>query len=141
MTMAQKARRPKKGSKKKSVKRKVLRKRPVKKKNQAKKKTKSAKRKKTAKKPSVKKGPKLPAEPVGRVTHYFPKVKAAAVMIERENLRVGDTLYFKGHTTHFKQTVDSLQMNHQSVAKAAPGDEVGIQVKSRTREHDFVFKL
>ena len=140
--MAKKTRKPKKRSKKKSVKRKTVRKkRPAKKKAQVKKKSKTAKPKKGAKKPPVKKGPKLPAEPLGRVTHYFPQVKAAAVMIERERLRVGDTLYFKGHTTHFKQTVNSLQINHESVAAAAPGDEVGIQVKSRTREHDLVFKL
>lgn len=120
----------KKGKKKKkSVKRRIVRKkRPVKKKAR------------TAKKPS-KKRPKLPPEPLGRVTHYFPKARAAAVMIEREGLRVGDVLYFKGHTTRFKQTIDSLQINHQPVTEASPGDEVGIRVKARTREHDLVFRL
>ena len=138
--MAQ-TRKPKKESKKKPVKRKAVRKKgPAKKKTQVKKKSKPAKAKKGAKKP-VRKGPRLPAEPIGRVTHYFPQVKAAAVMIERENLRVGDTLYFKGHTTNFKQTVHSIQINHESVTLASPGDEVGVQVKSRTREHDLVFKL
>lgn len=86
-------------------------------------------------------GPKLPTEPIGRVTHYFPKVKAAAIMIERDGIRVGDSLYFKGHTTRFKQAVASLQINHQTVSQASPGDEVGMAVKSRTRQHDLVFKL
>ena len=139
--MAPKTRKPKKGSKKKSIKRKAVRKkRPAKNKTQVKKKSKLAKAKKGAKKP-VRKGPKLPSESIGRVTHYFPQVKAAAVMIERKSLKVGDTLYFKGHTTNFKQTVNSIQINHKSVTSASPGDEVGVQVKSRTREHDLVFKL
>jgi len=90
---------------------------------------------------AVAKGPKLPAEPIGRVTHYFPKVKATAIMIERDEIRVGDSLYFKGHTTRFKQAVASLQINHQAVSQASPGDEVGMAVKSRTRQHDLVFKL
>jgi len=87
------------------------------------------------------KGPQLPAEPVGRVTHYFPKVRAAAVMIQHDRIRAGDVLYFKGHTTRFKQQVASLQINRQPVSEASSGQEVGIQVKSRTREHDLVFNL
>ena len=62
-------------------------------------------------------------------------------MIEKDGVRVGDTLYYKGHTTHFKQRVDSLQINHQTVEQASSGEEVGIRVKSRTRENDLVFKL
>lgn len=85
--------------------------------------------------------PKLPQEPIGRVTHYFPKVRASAVMIERDRIQPGDILYFKGHTTRFKQKVESLQVNRQPVSEASPGEEVGIQVRARTREHDLVFKL
>ncbi len=108
-----------------------------------------AKKKKAAKRPSKKKrvvkkakaGPELPSEPVGRVTHYFPKVKATAIMIERDRVRVGDTLYFKGHTTRFKQQVESMQLEHQAVSEASPGQEIGIRTRSRTRERDLVFKL
>ena len=105
-------------------------------------KKKAASRKKASKK-TKKKAPtiQLPAETVGRVTHYFPKVRAAAVLIERDSIRAGDTLYFKGHTTRFKQQVESLQVNHQAVPQGNAGDEVGIRVRSRVREHDQVFKL
>lgn len=129
----------KKPKKKVARKKKIAKKRPFRKKSVAKKKKPTVKsKKKTAKVP---KGPKLPAEPIGRVTHYFPHVKAAAVMIERDNIKPGDTLYFKGHTTHFKQKLESLQIERQAVPQAGPGDEVGIQVRFRTREHDLVFKL
>lgn len=87
------------------------------------------------------KGPKLPAEPVGRVTHYFSKARATAVMIERDGIAVGDVLYFKGHTTAFKQKVESLQIDRVPVSQASSGQEVGIRVRARTREHDLVFRL
>lgn len=108
----------------------------------------SEKKKRIAKKPVEKKKirapkptPRLPSEPIGRVTHYFPKVGATAVLVERDTIRLGDTLYFKGHTTHFKQKVESMQFEHQPILEAISGQEVGIQTKARTREHDLVFKL
>lgn len=129
---------------KKTIKRKTKKKTPVRKKTA--KKSRPGK-KATARKPKPKKAkpsikiPKLPAEPIGRVTHYFPKARATAILIEREGVRLGDTLYFKGHTTHFKETVRSLQIDRQPVTQAEVEQEVGIQVKGRTREHDLVFKL
>jgi hypothetical protein len=132
----------KKSAKKKKrlvKKKRTAKKRSVKKKRVLRKKSTRKQKKKKGRVPS--KGPELPEEPVGRVTHYFPKVRAAAIMIEREGIRVGDVLYFKGHTTRFKQSVESLQINHQTVVQAGPGDEIGVRVKSRTREHDLVFKL
>lgn len=106
-------------------------------------KRKGVKRKKVVRKKTrvAAKGPELPDEPIGRVTHYFPKVRATALMIERDSVRVGDVLYFKGHTTHFKQKIESMQINHQAVTEASTGDEIGVRTKSRTRGHDLVFKL
>ena len=127
-------------AKKRTVKNRRTAQRPVSRKKRVSKKKSSAK--KTKKKGAkTRRSVELPAEPVGRVTHYFPQVKAAAVRIEREGVRVGDTLYFKGHTTQFKQKVESLQIDRQVVSEAGPESEVGIQVRSRTREHDLVFKL
>ena len=137
--MAKKSRKKKTTAKRKRGTRSKKKKSPAKKRTLKKRKpAQKAKKKKSA---GVPKGIELPAEPIGRVTHYFPKVRATAVMIEREEIRVGDTLYFKGHTTRFKQRVDSLQVNHQTVTQASAGEEVGIQTRSRTREHDRVFKL
>ena len=130
---------PKKKPRKKSRKKTVTRKKTVKK-EKPKKKTSS--RKVTSKKAKrAPKTPKLPAESIGRVTHYFPKARATAILVEREGVRLGDILYFKGHTTHFKETVRSLQIDCKPVTQAEVGQEVGIQVKARTREHDQVFKL
>jgi putative protease len=127
----------KKAAKKKAGKKAV--KRPVKK-------APRPKLKKVLKTPA--KAPVSPAQPppiqgtfIGRVTHYFPHVNAAAIKMEQGTLQVGDQIYLKGHTTDFKQTVDSLQINHVSVPSVKVGDDVGILVKDRVREHDAVYKL
>lgn len=77
---------------------------------------------------------------VGRVTHYFGKIGVAAVELEDE-LRVGDTIHFKGHTSDWTQEVESIQIEHESVEKAGPGDEIGIKVTEHAREHDIVYKV
>jgi len=78
---------------------------------------------------------------IGKVTHYFPHVNAAVIKIEVGELRRGDQIYIKGHTSDFKQKIVSMQINHQRIEKAMVGDEIGIEVKERVREHDAVYKL
>lgn len=140
--MAQKKRKKSSKSKRTSKKRSIKKKRTVAKKMAVRKKSvKKNEKKESAKTKPSKVGPKLPKEPIGRVTHYFSKARAAAAIIERDNIRIGDTLFFKGHTTQFKQIVQSLQINCQPVQQASPGDEIGIGVRSKVREHDLIYKL
>ena len=89
---------------------------------------------------------KSPLEPVqgeevGIVTHYFSKPRVAVLKIKKGKIEVGDSLAFRGHTTNFKQKIESLQINHKSVQSAARGQEVGLQVKARVRPHDTVYKI
>lgn len=65
---------------------------------------------------------------VGRVTHYFPKVKAAAILVEKEKISLGDHLIIVSHGKKIKQTVKSLQINRIPVDEGRPGEDVGIQV-------------
>lgn len=88
-----------------------------------------------------KKEPAIEGTLIGRVSHYFPHVNAAVVVVKKGKLVLGDNLLFKGHTTNFKQTVTSMQMDHVSIQKAKAGDEIGVEVKSRVREHDAVYRL
>ncbi|OGW83735.1 MAG: hypothetical protein A2987_05240 [Omnitrophica bacterium RIFCSPLOWO2_01_FULL_45_10] len=78
---------------------------------------------------------------MGAVTHYFPKVKAAAVKIMKNSLRIGDHVYVKGHTTDFKQGVTSLQLDRVPIEEGKKGKEIGMLVKSRVRIGDSVYKL
>jgi putative protease len=78
---------------------------------------------------------------IGVVTHYFGKIGVAAVEITEGELRVGDTIHVKGHTSDFSQTVDSLQVEHGSVEVVRAGESVGLKVGEHAREHDEVFKI
>ncbi len=80
-------------------------------------------------------------EKIGTITHYFGKIGVATVMITDGELNVGDTIHVKGHTSDFTQTVDSMQVEHESVAVARAGDEVGLKTAEYVREHDAVFKV
>ena len=115
--------------KKKTAKRRVSARRP-----------KAPVRRKSVRKPTVTKVKKPLLEPVGQITHYFPHVKAGVVKVKKGDIRLGDTIHIKGHTTDFKQKVTSLQFDHQPIQKATKGQEVGLQVKSRVRQNDLVFK-
>ena len=77
---------------------------------------------------------------VGRITHYYGKVGVAAVELEDE-LKVGDEIHIKGHTSDWTQKVESIQIEHDQVEKAGPGDVVGIKVVEHAREHDLVYKI
>jgi len=77
---------------------------------------------------------------VGRITHYFAKIGVAAIELEDE-LKVGDTIHIKGHTSDWEQGVSSMQIEHDQVEKAGPGDVIGIKVEGHAREHDVVFKV
>jgi len=75
---------------------------------------------------------------IGEVSHYFGKISVAAIKLAGE-LKVGDTIHIKGHTTDFEQLVDSIQIEHQNIQKAKKGDDIGIKVKEHVREGDEVF--
>jgi len=82
-----------------------------------------------------------PGERTGVVTHYFSHLSVAVVKLEGTTLRVGDTIHFRGHTTDFKQRIDSLQVNHESVQEVGPKDDFGLKVREHVREHDIVYKV
>ena len=104
------------------------------------KKTKLAKKKNKSKKQPRLVKLALAALPNAEVTHYFPHVNAAVLKIKTGDIRIGDELLFKGHTTDFKQRVVSMQIDHKPVLIAKKGDDFGVEVKSRVRAGDLVFK-
>ena len=75
---------------------------------------------------------------IGRVEKFFKKPSVAAVRVEGGGLKVGDQVRFHGATTDFTQTVDSMQVEHDSVQEGKPGDLVGIKTKDRVRPGDMV---
>jgi hypothetical protein len=83
----------------------------------------------------------LPGEVrVGVVTHYYGHLSVAAVKLEVA-LKVGDTVRVIGHTSDFRQKVDSMQIEHEAVTEAIGGDEIGLKVAQHAREHDVVYRV
>jgi putative protease len=85
--------------------------------------------------------PAPPGKRIGVVTHYFGQVSVAIVRLESGTLRVGDMIHIRGHTTDFKQKVESLQVDHAPATEVGPKDDFGLKVVEHAREHDVVFKV
>lgn len=110
----------------------------------AKKKT-AAKPKTAPRKPTAMPPPAAPAAPpgmerIGIVTHYYNHLSVAILKLEKGNLRVGDFIHIRGHTSDFAQPVDSMEIDHVHVNEARPGQSFGLRVREHAREHDVVYK-
>jgi len=77
---------------------------------------------------------------VGVVNDYFAKVNVAGIDMTG-NLKVGDTIHVKGHTTDFEQVVESIQIEHEQLQEVKAGDAIGIKVTERCRGGDTVFRV
>ena len=77
---------------------------------------------------------------VGKVTHYFSKIGVAIIEITDGSIKAGDEIHIKGHTTDFKQKVHSMQIEHEKVELAEPGQSIGIKVNEPVRANDLVYK-
>lgn len=78
---------------------------------------------------------------IGRVVHFFPRPSAAAIELTNGDLKLGDRIRIRGHTTNFAQVVTSMQIENQPVEAAFVGQTIGVKVIERVREGDLVYKL
>lgn len=77
---------------------------------------------------------------IGKVTHYFKKIGVAVLELFDE-VKVGDTIHIKGHSTDFTQKVASMQIEHKPIETARPGENIAIKVDDVVKENDLVFKV
>lgn len=77
---------------------------------------------------------------IGKITHYFGHLGVAVIELSEE-LDAGDAIRVVGGQTDFTQPVDSMEVEHQKVEKAKPGDSVGLKVQQKVREGYKVYKL
>jgi translation initiation factor IF-2 len=78
---------------------------------------------------------------IGVVTHYFDRIEVAAIRLTKGTLKTGDTVRIRGRATDLRQVVASMQIEHEAVAEAKRGDEIGIKVGERVHQHDKVFRI
>ena len=157
-TKTKKAQVKKRATKRKATKKKVTRrpkaakKRPATKKKSGRK-SKALKKRPAARKPAAPKPkpipPKKPAaslpsageERIGVVTHFYTHLSVAIIQMESGTLREGDTIHIKGHTSDFRQRVESMEINHIHVPQVTAGQVFGLRVTEHAREYDVVFKV
>ncbi len=77
---------------------------------------------------------------VGKVTHYFTKIGVAVIEVTDGSIKVGDEVHIKGHTSDFRQKITSMQIEHENVEVAEPGQSIGVKVEAPVRAHDAVYK-
>ena len=77
---------------------------------------------------------------IGSVSDYFARVGVAGIELTGD-LKVGDVIHIKGHTTDVELKVPSMQIDRVDVPEAKTGQAVGIKVADRVRRGDVVYKV
>ncbi len=76
---------------------------------------------------------------IGFVEHYFNHLSVAAIKITNGPLKVGDTIHVKGHTTDFTEKILTMQIKNADVHEANSGDDIGVKMVGKCRDHDKVY--
>lgn len=77
---------------------------------------------------------------VGKITHYFDRISVAVLALDQE-VKVGETIHIQGRTTDITQRIASMEIEHQKIESAGPGDEVALKVIEPVREGDVIYKV
>jgi translation elongation factor EF-1alpha len=77
---------------------------------------------------------------IGSVSDFFARPVVAGIELTA-NLKVGDKIHIKGHTTDLELVVESMQIQNVNVTEGKPGDAVGVKVPDRVRRGDTVYKV
>lgn len=77
---------------------------------------------------------------IGAIIHYYDHINVAVVKLSG-TLKAGDSIHVKGATTDFTEKVESMQIEKDKIEEAKAGQEIGLKVQERVREHDKIFKV
>jgi putative protease len=79
---------------------------------------------------------------IGKVTHYYPSVKAGTVFVNTGELKVGDDICVIGKTTGIEyMKVERMEIEKKEVQSVAKGQEVGILFPETVRKNDDVYLI
>ena len=79
-------------------------------------------------------------EMIGTVADFFAHPVVAGIELTGV-LKIGDKIRIKGHTTDLELSVNSMQINNESIEEAKAGDCIGVKVPERIRKGDKVYKI
>lgn len=78
---------------------------------------------------------------IGKIAHYFPKVKVAAVYINSGKLKIGDKILILGDKTGvIRQKIERIEINNKPIKLAEKGQEIGIKIPG-ARKGDKVYLI
>jgi len=77
---------------------------------------------------------------IGFISHYYNHLEVGIIELS-DSLKIGDTIHIKGAHDDFTQSVDSIQIEHDSVEEAKAGESVGVKVTQKIHENDKVYKI
>lgn len=79
-------------------------------------------------------------EKIGDITHYFSELSVAIIKLSKP-VEVGDEIrVIGGEDTDFTQQIEGMEIDHEKIEKANPGQQVGVKVKEKVREGYEVYK-
>lgn len=76
---------------------------------------------------------------IGKVSHYFDKINVAVVKLTAA-VALGDELIFRKGEEEVMQTLESIQIDNESLQKAKAGDVVGVEVHTPVKPGTEVYK-
>jgi len=82
---------------------------------------------------------KVLEKPIGKVVHFYNKIKVAVVKFSKP-FKAGEKVKFSGATTSFSQVISSLEIDYKKVKTAPKGKKIGIKILKRARVGDEIFK-
>jgi putative protease len=77
---------------------------------------------------------------IGRVAHYYNHLGVAVLELEVD-LKLGDRIHIRGHSTDFTQRVTSMEVDHHTVLWVKPGDNMALKVTQPVHVHDAVYRI
>lgn len=79
---------------------------------------------------------------VGKVIHYYSKACVAEILIEAQELLVGDEIYVMGPKTGvLREKITQIVKDETDISVAKQGDAVTIKVSSVVKNNDAVYKI
>jgi len=77
---------------------------------------------------------------IGKISDFFARPVVAGINLTGQ-MKKGDTIHIKGHTTDLVMTIESMQIDNVNVEEAGAGVSVGVKVTDRVRRGDTVYKV
>ena len=78
-------------------------------------------------------------KPIGKVTHYYPKISVAVVALSA-GLKTGEKVSIEKGEAKTEQTITSMQVEHKHIDTAKKGQEIAIKTEQEVKEGSLVYK-